>query len=184
MSRSVMLAAVLAALSSASAVSAQEYSLGRYDARGILNWAFAGGELGTANPPTWTYTGGDPDAPGIYCSIVVESAPYSLAEYDEYFDQMTPAVFAAEMSSPGQPIQVLDLSFLSVFDRRVMRAGLRSSIRNGEQTISIGNVNYTIPGDGELMTVTCGGLADSLFANRRRFDYFFENLDITLPLPR
>lgn len=177
--RNLMLGLIVSAIAPAAA--AQDFAEGLYDGRDVAGWAYSqSGSLGSGLA-TWIPVSGGSEVDGANCNVGMAEVQGSRADYLEYFNAVTPEIFADQMRSAGTVVRAGHLTEVIDLDGRpAMRNILTAEV--GDQAFNFAIVS--IATEGRLVTLTCTVLDGGYLNRMQEFYDFAEGLTVLASPPR
>ena len=169
-----------AALTISATAGAQEYAEGLYDGRDVPGWVYSQAGSQGSGLPTWVPVSGGSDVDGANCNVGASEVQGRRVDYLEYFNAVTPQVFAEQMRAAGTVVlsghltEVIDLN-----GRPAMRNVLTAEV--GGQAFNFAIVS--VGTDGRLVTLTCTVLEGGYLDRMQEFYDFAEGLTLLAPPP-
>ncbi|WP_339336207.1 hypothetical protein [uncultured Maricaulis sp.] len=174
----LLLAAGLVAVGGASW--AQDYQSGLYDGRDIPGWAYSAEVTQNVTLPTWQPVVNGV-VQGVNCNIGFAPLEGMRAEWSAYFDNSTPASFAAELQSGGTDVSAVYLTDSIMWQGRPALRSLMAARQDG-QVFEF--MVLSISGAEQLTTITCTAIQGDLLANLDRFYQFANSITVYTAPPQ
>jgi len=170
----------LVAIGLGGAAGAQAYQANQYDGRNVQGWSYSAQGQQAAGLPTWYPSAGN-TGDGSNCNIGLSPINGTRAEYMEYFNSVSPQVFAEQLRAAGTDVvaahstEVIDLN-----GRPAMRNVLTARMNGQEFDFMI----VTVSGATTMATLTCTVTQGGFLARSQAFNDFVNGMDLLTTPPR
>lgn len=160
---------------------AQQTVQGVYDATSIPGWEYNPDSSAELGLPTWVQAGVDPENRVANCNITVSEVTATRADYDQYFQAVTPQRFARQMAESGTVVTHAYLTAVFEMDGRPV---MRNLLTTDHEGTTVDLVSVIIGGADHMVTISCGLPGGMLIGHLQPFQDFLEGVRITTQRPQ